>query len=276
MIYIIIFIFGLIFGSFANVVIWRFPRDISIVLPGSFCVECGDRIPWYLNIPVLSYIFLRGKCSNCKEPISIRYPTVELITATVTLSWFIKFGLTFTAVLFFAAGLLIIIAAGIDWDYKILPPRFTYGLIALGLVGSPFNSFLKDGVIKLVFGVFINTRPLAGFLSGLPGPMLESLAGALTGAVLIFIVRFLGTKIFKKEAMGLGDLKLMAGIGALIGPVGVFWALFIGSILGSIAGVGLRISGRVGKLHRIPFGPYLSLGMVIFVNFSGWLNGFLI
>jgi leader peptidase (prepilin peptidase)/N-methyltransferase len=156
-----VFIFGLLFGSFANVVILRFPKGISIVKPRSFCPHCMAAIPWYLNIPVLSYIFLGGKCINCKSPISFRYPLVELLTAVITLSWFLKFGMTITALIYFFCGLLLIIASGIDYDYKVLPPQFTYSLILIGLAASPFNEFLT-------------------------GSIFESLAGAVAGAALIY------------------------------------------------------------------------------------------
>jgi leader peptidase (prepilin peptidase)/N-methyltransferase len=250
----VVFIFGLIFGSFANVVIWRLPLGLSVVRPGSYCPKCKKSIPLYHNIPLLSYIILRGKCASCKERISVRYPVVELLTALVTLSWFIKFGLSVTAFLFAVSGLLIIIASGIDIDYKILPPQFTYSLIVIGLACSPFNSFLEGGLLG--------------------GGILTSLGGAGCGALLIYIVRFAGTKIFKKEAMGLGDMKLMAGLGALTGPAGVLWTLFIGSLAGSIVGIGMKIAGRAEKLQEIPFGPYLGAGMVIYVNFSHLVKSF--
>ncbi|MEA3506312.1 MAG: prepilin peptidase [Elusimicrobiota bacterium] len=252
--YSVVFIFGLIFGSFANVVIWRFPRGLSVVRPGSYCPKCEKNIPLYHNVPILSYIILRGKCASCGESISTRYPIIELLTALVTLSWFMKFNLSFTAFLFAVSGLLIIIASGIDIDYKILPPQFTYSLIVIGIIFSPFNSFLEGGFLG--------------------GGILTSLGGAAVGALLIYIVRFAGTKVFKKEAMGLGDMKLTAGLGALTGPAGVLWTLFIGSLLGSIAGIGIKTAGRAEKLQEIPFGPYLGAGMVIYVNFSGWLKSF--
>lgn len=245
------FIFGLVLGSFANVCIWRLPRDKSIIKPPSCCPNCMKNIPWYYNIPVLSYIILGGKCANCGVSIAVRYPIVELLTAILTGWWFFKFGITGTAFIFTVLGLFLIIVSWIDLEFQIIPTQLTYPLIIIGLIASPFNYLISYSIINSLIG-------LAG------------------GGGAVLIVRWLGGMIFKKEAMGLGDVKLMMAIGAFIGITGVFWTLFLGSALGSIIGIFLRVTGKKDKLDYIPFGPFLSTGAVIYISSYTFLNRFLV
>ncbi|MFW6134303.1 MAG: prepilin peptidase [Elusimicrobiota bacterium] len=250
----IAFIFGLFFGSFANVCIWRLPRDKSIVKPRSFCPNCGKKIPWYYNIPVLSYIYLKGRCAYCREKISIRYPVVELAAGIITASWFIRFDLSITPFIFAVFGIILIIISGIDFEHQYIPPYFSYPLIILGIAAAYYNNFLgNQNYNKFIL----------------------SLAGAGGGFLIIILIRFMGNIVFKKESMGMGDAKLMAGIGAFVGLGGVFWTIFIGSFLGAIVGLYMRYIGKLEKYEYIPFGPYLSLGSIIFIIFSEFFNSFL-
>ncbi len=244
------FVFGLLLGSFANVCIWRIPRDISIVRPGSFCTSCMRPVPWYLNLPVLSYFILKGKCAFCGSGFSFRYPLIELLTALVTLSWFVRFGPSLTAGIFTLFGLALVIISVIDIDYQIIAPQVSYPLMGAGIIFAPLNGFL----------------PSQGYAG-----IFHSAAGLIIGGFVIWLIRYAGTKALGKEAMGMGDVKLMMGIGAFIGPGGLFWTIFIGSLLGSIAGISMRIAGKIEKFEHIPFGPYLAAGAVIYINISNLL-----
>ncbi len=244
------FVFGLIIGSFANVCIWRIPEGISIVKPRSFCPECKRKIPWYYNIPVLSYIFLKGKCAFCKNPIHIRYPVVELLTGIVTASWFIKFELP-QAFVFVVFGLILIIISGIDFKHFIIPQPLAYFLMAAGVLSSSINPYMEN--------IYANR-------------ILYSIFCLIAGGSIILLIRILGNAAFKKEAMGLGDVKLMMGIGAFTGFSGIFWTLFIASIFGSIVGVTMILRGAKGRLEYIPFGPYLATGAILYIHFSELIN----
>lgn len=245
--YSIIFIFGLVAGSFANVCIYRLPREKSIVFPGSHCTVCEHKIPAYLNIPLVSYIILKGRCKYCKEKINSRYPAVEIITAFLTLLWWVKFSFTITAFFFSVLGVLLIIVSFVDVDFKIIPPQCSYGMMVAGLIFAPYNSFLGDV-----------------FITGI----LKSFVGILAAGILLGITRFAGSYIFKKEALGLGDVKLLMGIGAFTGFSGVLGALFLGSFMGTVVGLGLRFTGKLNKMEYIPFGPYLALGSILYILFS--------
>jgi len=248
------FIFGLFFGSFANVCIWRIPRKVSVVRPPSHCPYCLENIPWYYNIPLLGYVFLRGRCHKCQSGISLRYPAVELITAVITASWFFRFDMSFTPFIFVFFGIVLVIISGIDTDYKIISPGLSYTLMITGIAVSPLNGFISS---RYFYGIAHSVLALAA------------------GGLVIILIRLLGNMIFRKESMGLGDAKLMMGIGAFTGLKGVFLTLFIASFAAAVSGV-IEIVIRRKKPGYIPFGPYLSLGAVLYVLFSGYINKLLL
>lgn len=250
---IIAFVFGLLLGSFANVCIWRIPREISIIRPGSFCTSCMKPVAFYHNIPVLSWIILKGKCVHCSESFSVRYPVIEFLAGSVTALWFYSFGLSPTAFIFTLFGLALIVISMIDIDYRIIAPQISYPLMLSGLLLAPYNELISS----------------PGF-----GGVLESGTGLLIGGGIIWLVRFLGSKAFGKEAMGLGDVKLMMGIGAFTGAGGIFWTIFAASLLGSIAGIILKIFGNIEKYSYIPFGPFLAAGAVIYIHLGEYLDRF--
>ena len=239
------FIGGLLLGSFANVCIWRIPRESSVVTPSSFCPKCLTPIKWYHNVPVLSYIFLNGKCASCARPISLRYPLIEMVTGLLTAGWFIRFETVSTALVFTLFGLGLIIISGVDMDYRVIPPQVSYPLMVAGLGLAFFNGFISEGP-RIIYAA----------------------AGLVTGGLTVFVLRVVGKAAFKKEAIGLGDMKLMMAIGAFTGPAGIFWTLFIGSFLGSLVGIGMQISGEVKRGTYIPFGPFLAAGAALYVLFS--------
>lgn len=234
-------IFGLCIGSFLNVVIYRLPLDKSIVNPGSACPNCGYRLRWYDNIPVLSYIFLLGRCRQCRERISLRYPFVELMTGALSLALFVKYDLSwaYAAYFIFAAALVAVIF--IDFDYQIIPDVITYPGTIIGLAAS-------------FFATPVNYK--------------ESLMGMLLGGGILYLIATGYFLITKREGMGGGDIKLLAMIGSFLGwksiPLTIFSSAFLGAIVGIIAMVK---TGEDSKL-AIPFGPFLSIGAFLYL-FAG-------
>ncbi|MBI5664850.1 MAG: prepilin peptidase [Nitrospirae bacterium] len=246
MIYLPVFFFGAIIGSFLNVCIYRVPKDESIVRPASRCMSCGSPIRSYDNIPILSYIILQGKCRNCKEKLSFRYPLVEFLNAALYVLVLRTFGADsplILAVYFLFVSVLIVIFF-IDMDHQIIPNSIT-------LPGIP---------IAIILGSTILPDPFSGHeVLGLKG----SLAGFAAGGGLFYLVAILGKAVFKKDAMGGGDIKMMAMVGGVLGWKGVILTTFMGSLLGSVIGVSLiMLKGREWG-SRIPFGPYLAAGALI-------------
>lgn len=235
-------LFGLVFGSFFNVCIYRIPQGKSIAWPASFCPHCKTHIRWFDNIPVLSYILLLGKCRACKKPISVQYPLVELVTAILTVLFVYRYGITVWTFGVLLAVYFLIILSVIDLQLMIIPDRFSLGLIVLGLAFAWCNP---------------------NFTGAWWQKELWSLVGAGAGLFGVLAIALLGTWIFKKEAMGGGDVKLMAGVGAFVGWQGVITTVIFGSFFGLVYAVFLMIfKGKKGS-DAIPFGPFLSLGALI-------------
>jgi leader peptidase (prepilin peptidase)/N-methyltransferase len=228
-----IFIFGLIIGSFCNVVIYRLPQGKSIISPGSHCQSCTAPIlPWD-NIPLLSYLLLRGRCRACKEPISLRYPSVELVSGVLyVLLWF-KLGFNFLLAVYAALTSTLLTVALIDYDHKIIPNIITLPGIVVGLGLS---------------------------LWALPITPLASLLGILLGGVFFYLIA-----LVSKGGMGGGDIKLIAMIGAFLGWQGAFFTILSGALLGSLVGVTLMVLGKKGRKDKVPFGPFLSAGAILFI-----------
>ena len=213
-------LFGSLYGSFLNVVIHRLPREESVVTPRSRCPHCGKPIGWRDNLPVLSWLVLRGRGRCCRKPISLRYPLVEAATAMLAGGLWLKWGATpvFATGAVLACGALLAVAL-IDWDTFLIPDELSLGLALGGLLLSPFNPYFDAGP----FGVWW----LAPWWS---------VRGAVLGFAIGWAVAAGGEAIFKKEAFGGGDVKLLAGIGAWTGVTGAFDAMMIGSLVGSVYG----------------------------------------
>lgn len=243
-IYIIVFICGLITGSFLNVCIYRIPRNTSIIWPASRCPSCNIPIKFYDNIPIISYIFLRGKCRYCKNSISFRYPFIEFLNGFLYIITINKFGVEWHSIFYFVFCSALIVITFIDLDFQIIPDRITLPGILIGFIAG--SLLLPDPFIK---------SSVLGWKS--------SIIGSITGFVLYTLIALVGSKIFKKEAMGGGDIKMMAMVGAVIGWKGVILTTFLGSLTGSIVGIiSMIIRGRE-KGSLIPFGPFLALGSII-------------
>jgi leader peptidase (prepilin peptidase)/N-methyltransferase len=254
---------GACIASFLNVVIWRVPRGESIDRPPSHCPKCGAAIRWWQNIPILSWLALRGKCAGCKASISPRYPLVELLGGVLFLAAFLHFdafsvihpewdlALIFELLVWWIWISLMIVGSFIDFDHKLLPDFVTVGGMVLGCARGVFASIVG----------MIEAKSCAFSLSAF-APLLMSLLGLAFGFGLLWLVRFLGSKAFKREAMGLGDVFLMGAVGALFGPVAVLMTLILSSFFGSVAGVAMILVARVkpGRYVEIPYGPYICLG----------------
>jgi leader peptidase (prepilin peptidase) / N-methyltransferase len=243
---IVVTIFGLILGSFANVCIYRIPRDQSVVLPRSHCTGCNNLIKWYDNIPLLSYFLLKAKCRVCGEKISFQYPLIEFITALTFLFVAVKYPFSPLILLYFYFAFVLIVISGVDFFWQIIPDFFSVSLIALGLLSSAFNPQL---------GPDPKTR------------LLNSLLGTLIGGGVLLLMGYLGQLVFKKEAMGGGDVKLLAGVGAMLGWHKALSTLVIASFFGSFIGITLILAKKMSRKDYIPFGPYLA--------FAAYLNVFL-
>ena len=241
-----VFLAGLCIGSFLNVCIWRIPRDESIVFPGSHCPACGHAIAPWDNIPLLSWLILNGRCRHCRGPISPRYFLVELLTgALFTALWLVHGVSVLTPVyLLFAAAL--VMATFIDLDHLILPDRVTLG----GMILGPVLSFALP--------------VLHGQTERLPA-LLHSLIGLALGYGLLWLVATLGRLILKRDAMGMGDLKLLGAIGACLGGQAVLFTIFVSSLTGTLLGLGLIAAGKKELQSKIPYGPHLALAAVLWM-----------
>ena len=238
-------LFGLLVGSFANVLIHRLPRDESIVRPGSRCPACGTPIRPFDNVPVISWLALRGRCRACRAPISPRYPLTELGNAAL---WAAAFAAAPSWADFFSGALLCtacLALAWIDADVQLLPDAITLPCLVAGLALS--------------------------FLSVQRTPR-QALLGAAIGAGALFALGWLWSRLRHVEAMGLGDVKMLGMIGAFLGPWGVFLSVLIGSLLGSVAGVTLILARKGGLRTALPFGVFLAIGAVAALFAGGPLS----
>jgi leader peptidase (prepilin peptidase) / N-methyltransferase len=229
---------GAAVGSFLNVLIFRIPEGQSIVLPSSHCPKCGHAIRVYDNIPIISYLILRGKCRDCHENISMQYPIVEAITALMSLLLFLKFGLSFKYLSSFIFTCALITITFIDLRHQIIPD-------GISLPGIPAFFFLA------VF--FMNLT------------VWESLLGILIGGGCLFMIAFLYEIITKREGMGGGDIKLLAMLGAFLGWKSLFFILFVSSLLGAVVGVSAMIIKGQDMKYAVPFGPFLSIAAVAYL-----------
>ena len=264
------FALGSAIASFLNVVIWRVPRGESIVSPPSHCPKCGAPIRWYQNVPVFAYLALRGRCASCREPISPRYVLVETLGGLLFLAAYWKFfapflvgrvapaELVLPAVNLFVCWIwisLMIVGSMIDFDHQLLPDFVTVGGMVLGLVANGFTCLVYWPLIAARTGLLWREF------------LLESVGGLVLGFGLMWLIRYLGSKVFRREAMGLGDVFLMGAVGALFGPSAVLVTLILSSVLGSVAGLAMILlaKARLGGFVAIPYGPYICLGCL------GWM-----
>lgn len=264
-------IFGLIIGSFLNVVIYRLPlmmktawrrdcreflnlapepaKPLNLAWPGSHCPHCEHSLSWYQNIPLLSFIWQRGRCSHCQQHISLRYPIVELLTACAAVSIALKFGPTWIMLAVFALSAGLIVASVIDLQEKFIPDELTYIFLWLGLL--------------------INTQAVFASLT-------DAVIGAVAGYLILWLVAKLYLLVRKLEGIGHGDFKLLALFGAWLGWQALLPIILIGSITGVIVALILVLRKKADRYTELPFGPYLALGGWLMLlwgqSLLGWLN----
>lgn len=259
---VVIFIFGLIIGSFLNVCIYRLPREgMSLWRPGSHCPSCGQPIHWYDNIPLVSYLILTGRCRYCKTPISLRYPIVELLTGLLFVSAYYFHLSDVEPTLFLVVSFLVYIyligallmATFIDFKFRIIPDEITVPGIIIAL---------------MVSGLFPSFHPPLSFLPQsypIINSLLTSVFGILIGGGTVYLVGVVGKVVFRKEAMGLGDVKLMGMLGGFLGWSSALYIFFLGCLFGSIVGI---IWWLITKERYLAFGPYLALGALVMMFFK--------
>ncbi|SHK55508.1 prepilin peptidase [Thermocrinis minervae] len=241
--YVLLFVIGSVLGSFYNVLIYRIPRGMSIIRPGSSCPKCGSSIKFYDNIPIISYLILRGRCRYCGEKISLRYPVVEFLSGALACLSYYKWGATFEAFVYFVFFSLLLILSFIDWQTFTLPDSLTLGGLAFGLITSFFRHDLRFP---------------------------ESLLGSLLGGGLFLAIYLFYVKVRKMEGLGFGDVKLMAFIGSVGGPWAVIFSVSLGSILGLLYAIPIILKHRSFDFV-IPYGPFLSLGAFLGLVFKDYL-----
>ena len=273
MIIAVLFLFGLIVGSFLNVCIARLPLDQSIVHPRSRCPRCGSAIAWFDNIPVVSYLVLRGKCRKCGQPISLRYPIVELLNAFCYLWTYAEFGLSGEALLVMLLCSSFVVITFIDLDHQIIPDVITLPGIAIGLAAAPFFMSALAGPPPFSLG------QVTAFSGPYASALVNSVIGLLFGGGPLFLIGWIWEKVRKVEAMGGGDVKLMAMVGTFLGWKGALLSIFIGAFAGSIVGVTLIALKKHESDKVIPFGPFLVIGALISLFYGRdvivWYFGFL-
>jgi len=235
---VVAFVLGAVVGSFLNVCIWRIPEGKSIVTPASHCPKCGNPVRVYDNIPILSWLILRGRCRDCGGAISPRYPLVELLTALLSLAllWLYGPGLQYLAAFLFAAALVVI--TFIDLDHQIIPD-------VISLPGIPV--FLLTAVLIMGIGFW------------------DALLGIVIGGGFLYLIAVGYELLAKREGMGGGDIKLLAMIGAFLGWQSLFFVVFASSILGALVGVVLIAMKGKDMKYAVPFGPFLSIAAVLYL-----------
>ena len=262
------FALGSCIASFLNVCIWRLPREESVVRPPSHCPECGARIKWYQNIPIASWLALRGRCANCRKPISPRYVVVEAIGGVLFLLAYLQWAcpafmhvppplgmaplaspLAVLAYWLVVTGL--ILGSFIDLDHFYLPDRVTVGGMVLGVPASVLVPELQGETSRLL-------------------ALYWSLGGLLFGFGFLWGIGWVFTKLFRKEAMGFGDVKLIGAIGAFFGPLPVLFVIILSSVIGSVVGIAMMVRGRakIGGFTAVPFGPFLALATVAWMHWG--------
>ncbi len=229
------FMVGAVVGSFLNVVIYRVPRQRSVVRPGSACPACGQPIRWYDNIPLLSWLLLLGRCRHCRAAISLRYPAVEAIAALAASLALTQYGLTLTAVEVVLFTWISLALAFIDLEHQLLPDVLTFPAIALGLGASALGGLV---------------------------PLRLSLIGAAVGAAVPVAVILVYRLARGEEGMGWGDVKYLAAIGAVVGVRDCLWVLMLAAVAGAVVGGALWVAGRGSGKTALPFGTFLGAAVI--------------
>ncbi|MEO7650610.1 MAG: prepilin peptidase [Bryobacteraceae bacterium] len=261
-------VFGLVIGSFLNVCIFRWPRDLSVVRPRSFCPQCEKTIAWHDNIPVISYLWLRGSCRHCGFRIPIRYLLVELLTGILFFSFVAALGLGVHAFKFCLLSALLIGMIFADLEERILPDELTLGGAVAGVVLAWWVP-VGDGLVRVILSL------LDKHLDPRADSVAESVLGAAVPSLFLWLVGFLFEKIRHKEGLGFGDVKMMATLGAFLGLRETLFILIVGSLLGSVLGLAfILLARKESSTYELPFGSFLgvsAIGVCLWgQNVVGW------
>jgi leader peptidase (prepilin peptidase)/N-methyltransferase len=284
------FLFGLLIGSFLNVCITRIPAGVSIVSPGSRCPECGSSIKPYDNVPVLSWIALRGKCRNCRAPISPMYPTIEVVTGLLFVACYLSFGLSIATVkwLFFSSILVDLIVT--DYRERILPDLVNWFGVGVGIAFA-VRVPPADGIARLLLG-----RRLGPALPAWAPGVLDAVLGAVLCGGLLWAAALLYKMVRGREGMGFGDVKMMFMVGTFLGVRGAFLTIMLGTLLGTVIGVGVILvlfaSGwkhplarrasnmglggvrglrwTIASRYQLPLGTFLGIAAFLIMFFGPW------
>ena len=240
----LVVLWGLLLGSFLNVCIHRLPRELSIVRPRSCCPSCNQTIAWFDNIPLVSYLLLRGSCRHCGVPIPIRYPLIEAATGLVSWLVFHRFGLGPAYFVYFVYGASLLAVSVIDLEHRIIPDEISLSGIVIGLVLAALS-------------------PVVGFMDGVT--FLDAVVGLFVGGGSLLLLGMAYEAVRKQEGIGGGDIKLLAMIGAFTGWKGVLFTVFGGSLFASVVGITLMVVRRTNGQVPIPFGPFLSGASFVYV-----------
>lgn len=252
MIYLYSLLAGLAAGSFANVCIFRMPADLSVVWPRSFCPGCKHPISAFQNVPVFSFLWLRGRCASCKAKISWQYPLIEALMAAIFVFHADRYGMDIPRLIITdVMAFMLLCISIIDFKHFIIPDELSFSMMAIGLAISFWNPFL-DGSPWMRAA--------------------QSLAAGVSGGAVMLALGWAGEKIFKKEALGGGDVKFIAGTGAMLGWLGLLGPLFIGSFIGGLGALVLILGGKKKLGETLPFGPFLSIGAYITCLFPSILS----
>ena len=235
------FVFGMVVGSFLNVCICRMPNKESVVSPPSHCPHCDYQICWYDNIPLVSYLLLRGKCRGCGAHISLQYPLVELLNGVLTLFVFFKFGPTLEFAVWFLFCSALVVITFIDIEHQIIPDEISLSGIVVGFV---LSFFMKDHT------------------------WMNSLLGILLGGGSLLLVAYIYQRLTGKDGMGGGDIKLLAMMGAFMGWKAIPFIIFASSLVGSLVGVSIMLLQKKNSKLAIPFGPYLAFAAVLYIFYG--------
>jgi leader peptidase (prepilin peptidase) / N-methyltransferase len=252
----ITFVFGAIVGSFLNVCISRIPKRESIIHPPSYCPKCRAAIRFYCNVPLLSYLFLRGRCNSCREPISFRYFSVELLMASLSVALFYQFGFGLAFVVGFVFVAALIVISFIDLDVRIVPDVISLPGIITGLLFAVIGRYFISDPMEIV-----------------PTPV-AALIGTLVGGGFLLAVAWIYERLTGVEGMGGGDIKLLAMIGAFLGWPSIPLTLFFSSLGGSIIGLSIMLAKGVDRRYALPFAPFLCLGALVYLFFGRELIDF--
>lgn len=250
-------LFGLLIGSFLNVCIYRWPRDLSVVRPRSACTACDQPIAWYDNVPVLSFLMLRGRCRQCRTRIHWRYPVVELITALSFAYFAHKSGVSLEAAKYCVFAAILIALVFCDLDMLLLPDEFTLGGLVIGL-GFALLVPVPDTTFHAIASLF------GALPAGRMGMLGEALLGAIVPAGAIWLGGWLFEKLRHKEGLGFGDVKMLAMVGAFLGIRGALLTIVLGALAGSVIGlIFIKATGKDPANYPLPFGSFLGAAALV-------------